>query len=83
MSTQDICADKLAIFERIAADVKSLTSGRLPEVQMGIGDAGAIALLESIGATEMVYHYNDSPSIRTMTIVIGGVSFTAQVEVAR
>jgi class 3 adenylate cyclase len=69
--------------QRIAADIRELTSEKWPRVQLGIGVPEAMALLERLGATEKVYDYVGSPSIRALTLEIDGVSFTAQMEVAR
>jgi hypothetical protein len=69
--------------QRIAADIRELTSEKWPRVQMGIGNAEAMALLERLGAKESIHNYDDRPSIRTLTLDVGGVSFVAQMEVAR
>jgi hypothetical protein len=42
-----------------------------------------MALLELLGAREAVHDYKNGASIRTLTLDVGGVSFVAQMEVAR
>lgn len=69
--------------QRIAADIRKLTSEKWPRVQLGVDNAEAMALLELHGAKETIYNYDDRPSIRNLTLQIDGVSFAAQMEVAR
>lgn len=69
--------------QRIAADIRELTSERWPKVQIGIGVPEAMALLERLGAAEKIHDYEDGPSFRVLTLEIDGVDFSAQMRVAR
>jgi hypothetical protein len=69
--------------QRIAADIRAITTERWPRVQLGVDNAEAMALLERLGAREAVHNYDDRPSIRNLTLEIGGVSFAAQGKAAK